>query len=121
MSSRYEPAAIEQSLKPPFSDNLDSQLHLLQPYDILHDQSSKGARSILFLLLDFVRVQFLAAHKADANRLSAILCSFTLTLTMSMFFRSIASLSRTLSQALAPAAILILALIIYTGFALPVK
>ncbi|KAJ9109697.1 ABC multidrug transporter afr2 [Naganishia cerealis] len=38
---------------------------------------------------------------------------------MSMFFRSIASLSRTLSQALAPAAILILALVIYTGFALP--
>ncbi|KAJ9113738.1 ABC multidrug transporter afr2 [Naganishia adeliensis] len=48
------------------------------------------------------------------------LISFFLTLTMSMFFRSIASLSRTLSQALAPAAILILALVIYTGFALPV-
>lgn len=40
---------------------------------------------------------------------------------MSMIFRSIAALSRTLSQALAPAAILILALIIYTGFAIPVN
>lgn len=39
---------------------------------------------------------------------------------MSMLFRSIASLSRTLEQALAPAAILILALVIYTGFAIPV-
>lgn len=49
-----------------------------------------------------------------------MLISFTMTLTMSMMFRSIASLSRTLEQALAPAAILILALVIYTGFAIPV-
>lgn len=42
------------------------------------------------------------------------LISFTMTLTMSMFFRSIASLSRSLSQALAPAAVLILALVMYT-------
>jgi ATP-binding cassette subfamily G (WHITE) protein 2 (PDR) len=49
-----------------------------------------------------------------------VLISFFSTLAMSMFFRSIASLSRTLTQALAPAAVLILALIIYTGFAIPV-
>jgi ATP-binding cassette, subfamily G (WHITE), member 2, PDR len=48
-----------------------------------------------------------------------LLMSFTLTLTMSMFFRVIASVSRTLSQAMAPAAILILALVIYTGFVIP--
>ncbi|KAJ9126946.1 ABC multidrug transporter afr2 [Naganishia onofrii] len=48
------------------------------------------------------------------------LISFCLTLTMSMFFRSIASLSRTLTQALAPAALAILGLVIYTGFALPI-
>jgi ATP-binding cassette subfamily G (WHITE) protein 2 (PDR) len=36
-----------------------------------------------------------------------------------MWFRSIASLSRTISQALAPTAIFILALVIYTGFAIP--
>jgi ABC-type multidrug transport system permease subunit len=46
--------------------------------------------------------------------------NFIMVLTMSMFFRSIGSLSRTLEQALAPAAILILALVIYTGFTLPV-
>ncbi len=40
---------------------------------------------------------------------------------MSMVFRSIASLSRTLSQALAPAAVLILALVIYTGFTIPTR
>ncbi|WVQ84197.1 hypothetical protein IAT38_006348 [Cryptococcus sp. DSM 104549] len=49
-----------------------------------------------------------------------MLISFSLTMTMSMVFRSIASLSRSLTQALAPAAVLILALVIYTGFAIPV-
>lgn len=38
---------------------------------------------------------------------------------MSMIFRSIGALSKTLAQAMAPAAILILALVIYTGFAVP--
>jgi ATP-binding cassette, subfamily G (WHITE), member 2, PDR len=50
-----------------------------------------------------------------------LMFSFILTLVMSMLFRSIASVSRSLSQALAPAAILILAIIIYTGFAIPPK
>ncbi|KIX03156.1 uncharacterized protein Z518_06707 [Rhinocladiella mackenziei CBS 650.93] len=50
-----------------------------------------------------------------------LLISFFLTLVMSMLFRTIASVSRTLSQALAPAAILILAIVIYTGFAIPVN
>jgi len=48
-----------------------------------------------------------------------VLISFTLTLVMSMLFRTIASVSRTLQQALTPAAILILAIVIYTGFAIP--
>ncbi|KAL5115853.1 Multidrug resistance protein [Pleosporales sp. CAS-2024a] len=48
-----------------------------------------------------------------------VLISFTLTLVMSMFFRSIAALSRSLVQALAPAAILILGLVMYTGFTIP--
>ncbi|KAF2471821.1 ABC drug exporter AbcA [Lindgomyces ingoldianus] len=48
-----------------------------------------------------------------------VLISFALTLVMSMLFRSIASLSRTLSQALAPAAVLILGLVMYTGFTIP--
>ncbi|KAI7088188.1 pleiotropic drug resistance protein, ABC superfamily [Hortaea werneckii] len=47
--------------------------------------------------------------------------SLIITLTMSMLFRTIASVSRTLSQALAPAAIIILAIVIFTGFAIPVS
>ncbi|KAK3710076.1 Multidrug resistance protein [Vermiconidia calcicola] len=47
--------------------------------------------------------------------------SVIMTLTMSMFFRTIASVSRTLSQAMAPAAVLILAIIIFTGFVVPTR
>lgn len=47
--------------------------------------------------------------------------SFIITLTMSMLFRTIASVSRTLSQAMAPAAIIILAIVIFTGFAIPTR
>ncbi|PQE26852.1 ABC transporter CDR4 protein [Rutstroemia sp. NJR-2017a BVV2] len=48
---------------------------------------------------------------------------FTLvcTLAMSMFFRSIAALSRSLSEAMAPAAIFILSIVTYTGFAVPIR
>ncbi|KAK4057054.1 Multidrug resistance protein [Microbotryomycetes sp. JL221] len=50
-----------------------------------------------------------------------LLISFELTLCMSMIFRTIASASRTLTQALVPAALLILGLVIYTGFAIPTR
>jgi ATP-binding cassette, subfamily G (WHITE), member 2, PDR len=50
-----------------------------------------------------------------------VFVSFILTLTMSMLFRTIASVSRTLSQAMAPAAIIILAIVTFTGFAIPVN
>ncbi|KAK3950278.1 ABC-2 type transporter-domain-containing protein [Pseudoneurospora amorphoporcata] len=48
-----------------------------------------------------------------------LLISFVTVLVMSMIFRTIASSSRTLSQAMVPAAIIILALVIFTGFAIP--
>lgn len=40
---------------------------------------------------------------------------------MSMLFRSIGALSRTLAGAMAPASVLILALVIYTGFTVPIR
>ncbi|KAK6503559.1 hypothetical protein TWF481_008573 [Arthrobotrys musiformis] len=49
-----------------------------------------------------------------------LLFSFSTTMAMSMIFRTIASVSRTLHQAMTPAAIFILGLIMYTGFAIPV-
>jgi ABC-type multidrug transport system permease subunit len=44
-----------------------------------------------------------------------------MTLTMSNIFRTIASFTRTLSQAMVPASFAILALTIYTGFAIPIS
>ena len=48
-----------------------------------------------------------------------VFTSFVLTLTISMFFRSIASLTRSLVESLEPAAILVLILAMYTGFTIP--
>ncbi|EWZ81308.1 ATPase [Fusarium oxysporum f. sp. radicis-lycopersici 26381] len=46
--------------------------------------------------------------------------TFLVTLCMSMIFRTIASASRTLSQAMVPAALLILALVTFTGFVIQI-
>lgn len=49
-----------------------------------------------------------------------LLTTFLATLAMSMMFRTIGSASRTLSQAMVPAAIIILGLVIFTGFVIPI-
>lgn len=49
------------------------------------------------------------------------LVAFTMTLSMSMFFRLFASMTRTIAQALAPSSIILLCLVLYTGFAIPVN
>ncbi|KAH7017092.1 ABC-2 type transporter [Ilyonectria destructans] len=48
-----------------------------------------------------------------------LLISFMMTLTMSMMFRLIGSVTKSVSQALAPASIILLAIALYTGFAIP--
>ncbi|KAI0430546.1 ABC-2 type transporter-domain-containing protein [Xylaria sp. FL1042] len=50
-----------------------------------------------------------------------LLFSFVTVLGMSMIFRTLASSSRTITQALVPAAILILDLVVFTGFIIPVN
>ena len=45
--------------------------------------------------------------------------AFLSTLVTSSLFRTIASMSRTMSQAMVPAALLVLGLIMYTGFTMP--
>lgn len=50
-----------------------------------------------------------------------LLFSFMCTLVMSNIFRTIAAVSKTLQQAMPPAAIFILALVIYTGFTIPTR
>ncbi|KAI1637777.1 ABC-2 type transporter-domain-containing protein [Biscogniauxia mediterranea] len=49
-----------------------------------------------------------------------LLITFATVMAMSMIFRTIASASRTLSQAMVPAALLILDLVIFTGFVIPI-
>ncbi|KAL4863346.1 hypothetical protein BDV12DRAFT_206638 [Aspergillus spectabilis] len=49
------------------------------------------------------------------------LISFSMMMAMSMFFRFFASLTKSLEQALAPSSIILLALVLYTGFAIPVS
>jgi len=83
---------------------------------MLTDMPYKIVNSITFNLVLYFMTNL---RREPGNFFFFVLISFTLTLVMSMFFRSIASLSRSLVQALAPAAILILGLVMYTGFAIP--
>lgn len=48
-----------------------------------------------------------------------LLVAFLSTMVTSSLFRTIASVSRTMSQAMVPAALLVLGLIMYTGFTMP--
>jgi ATP-binding cassette subfamily G (WHITE) protein 2 (PDR) len=83
---------------------------------MLTDMPYKIVNAITFNLVLYFMTNL---RREPGNFFFFVLISFTLTLVMSMFFRSIAALSRSLVQALAPAAILILGLVMYTGFAIP--
>jgi ABC-type multidrug transport system permease subunit len=50
-----------------------------------------------------------------------LLVAFTMMMSMSMFFRLFASMTKTIEQALAPSSIILLLLVMYTGFAIPVR
>ncbi|KAH7083362.1 ABC-2 type transporter-domain-containing protein [Paraphoma chrysanthemicola] len=83
---------------------------------MLTDMPYKICNAITFNLVLYFMTNL---RREPGNFFFFLLISFTLTLVMSMFFRSIAALSRSLVQALAPAAILILGLVMYTGFTIP--
>jgi len=84
---------------------------------MLMDMPYKIANAIIFNLT----IYFMANLRREPGAFFFFLfVSFLTTLAMSMLFRTIASVSRTLSQAMAPAAIIILAIVMFTGFAIPV-
>lgn len=84
---------------------------------MLTDMPYKIMNAILFNLV----LYFLANLRREPGAFFFfVFVSFIATLVMSMLFRTIASVSRTLSQAMAPAAIIILAIVTFTGFAIPV-
>ncbi|KAK2781143.1 hypothetical protein FQN52_001790 [Onygenales sp. PD_12] len=93
----------------PFAEAIASMLCDL-PYKFLN--------SITFNL----PIYFLSnLRREPANYFIFWLFALVTTLAMSSIFRTIAAASRTLAQALAPAAVLILGLVIYTGFAIPTR
>lgn len=85
---------------------------------MLTDMPYKIANAICFNLLLYFMTNL---RREPGPFFFFVLISFFLTLVMSMIFRTIASVSRTMSQAMTPAAILILALVIYTGFVIPTR
>lgn len=85
---------------------------------MLCDMPYKVGNAIVFNLT----LYFMTNLRRDAGAFFFfMLFSFFTVLTMSMIFRTIASSSRTLSQAMVPAAILILILVIFTGFVIPTR
>ncbi|KAL5347903.1 Multidrug resistance protein [Pseudogymnoascus australis] len=83
---------------------------------MITDMPYKITNSICFNLV----LYFMANLRREPGALFFfLLVSFIVTLVMSMMFRTIASVTRTLEQALAPAALIITALVIYAGFVIP--
>ncbi|KAI6361803.1 ZEB2-regulated ABC transporter 1 [Pyricularia grisea] len=83
---------------------------------MLCDMPYKVCNAIVFNLV----LYFMANLRREAGAFFFyLLISFATVLAMSMMFRTIASMSRSLSQAMVPAATIILVLIIFTGFVIP--
>ncbi|KAF4451298.1 putative ABC1 transport protein [Fusarium austroafricanum] len=69
-----------------------------------------------------VPLYFMANLRRDASSFFIfLLFGFTTTMTMSMILRTIAQSSKTVHQALVPAAIFIIGLVIYAGFVLQIR
>jgi ABC-type multidrug transport system ATPase subunit len=81
------------------------------------DMPSKLASSVFFN----VTLYFMSNLRRTPEAFFTFwLFGFSCVMAMSMFFRTIGSTARTLSEAMAPTAVVILALVIYTGFTIPV-
>lgn len=80
------------------------------------DLPNKLLTSLFFNLILYFLTKL---RRTPGAFLTFYLFSFACLLTMSMFFRMVGLLSRTHAQAMAPVAVLILNLIISTGFVLP--
>ncbi|KAM0433852.1 hypothetical protein ACHAPT_003795 [Fusarium lateritium] len=77
---------------------------------------------ILSTLAFNVPLYFMANLRREASSFFIfLLFGFTTTLTMSMILRTIGQASKTVHQALVPAAIFIIGLVIYAGFVLPTQ
>ncbi|EAS36064.3 pleiotropic drug resistance family protein [Coccidioides immitis RS] len=82
------------------------------------DLPSKAIVAIVFNLILYFMVNL---RRTPGHFFVFFLFSISTTLTMSNIFRTIGAISRTLAQALVPSSIFMLALVIYTGFTIPVR
>ena len=81
------------------------------------DLLNKFATSVMF----HITLYFMTNLRRSAGAFfTYYLFNFFIVLTMSMVFRTLGSLSRTLEQTMAPASIMVLLSIAYTGFVIPV-
>jgi ATP-binding cassette, subfamily G (WHITE), member 2, PDR len=62
---------------------------------------------------------FMGNLRREPGAFFFLLFSLMMTLTMSMMFRLIGSVTKSLAQALAPASIVLLGITLYAGFAIP--
>ena len=82
------------------------------------DLPSKILTSLSFTLILYFMTNL---RRTPAAYFTFLLFTFTCSLAMSMIFRTIGATSRTISQAMAPSAIIMLGLVIYTGFVIPTR
>jgi ATP-binding cassette subfamily G (WHITE) protein 2 (PDR) len=74
--------------------------------------------SLFFNLIYYFMVNL---RRATGNFFFYLLITILATFTMSHFFRLVGSMSSTLPQALVPAQIILLALVLFTGFTIPIS
>ena len=98
-------------------------------YSFYHPSAEALSSFIMDLPYKFVNsalvnimIYFMGNLRRDAGHFFFYyLVSFLLVICMSLMFRTIGSLSKSIAQALAPTSILLLALILYCGFAVPIQ
>ncbi|TFY51735.1 hypothetical protein EVG20_g10862 [Dentipellis fragilis] len=93
----------------PFSDAIAS---------VICDLPGKVAASLAFNLVLYFMTNL---RRTPGAFFTFYLFSFLCILVMSMIFRTIGATSRTISQAMAPSSVILLALVIFTGFSIPVR
>ncbi|KAJ4553577.1 GTPase-activating protein [Exophiala dermatitidis] len=83
---------------------------------VISDMTIKIAASIIFNTI----IYFLGGLRYEAGPFFIFfLINFTALLSMSSIFRTVAAASKTIAQALAAAGVILIAVVVYTGFILP--
>jgi ATP-binding cassette subfamily G (WHITE) protein 2 (PDR) len=85
---------------------------------MIMDMPYKLANCLLTVILYYFMVNL---RREPGRFFFFLLNSFFVALSMSMFYRLFASLTKTIEQALAPASVILIAMVLYTGFAIPVE